>query len=103
MRTAAGLLALGAKKAGDTLANMVLDQTREETRAVLARALQESSFSDDEKKNMTPAQLKDKLADLKIGGKTFAEVFKDDPKALAMLGANAVDISTDIGVYALSL
>ena len=98
----AGVAAWGAKKTGDALGQMVIDDTRDRARSILAGLLKNSGMTDDELKSMTPAQLHDKVADLKLGGATMRDVLKDDPDSLSMLQANAVDIATDIGVEAIA-
>lgn len=93
----AGIAAWGAKKAGDALGQMVLDNSQERARAILADLLKNNGINPHD---LTPAQLQDKVADLKVGGATLRDAFKDDPRGLQMLQANAVDIATDIGMTA---
>jgi hypothetical protein len=98
----AGVAAWGAKKAGDALGQMVIDDTRDRARSILAGLLKNSGMTDNELKSMKPTELREKVADLKLGGATMRDVLKGDPESLAMLQANAMDIASDIGVEAIA-
>jgi hypothetical protein len=101
-KTIAGVAAWGTKKAGDALGDLMLEQTQNTARAVLAKGLQSSGLSMEQLQQMTPDQLQAYVKDLRIGGRKLGEVLADDPKSLAMLQANAVDLATNIGVAALA-
>lgn len=101
-----GLAALGgwgAKKAGEALGNMVLEQSQAQAKAILAQGLKNSGLTPKQLKSMKPEELRARVADMRIGNQKLRDVLKDQPESLAMLQANAVDIATDIGVEALSL
>jgi hypothetical protein len=51
---------------------------------------------------MTPDELRNRVADLQIGGAKLREILKDVPDALPMLQAQSVDLATNIGVEALA-
>ncbi|WP_035678231.1 hypothetical protein, partial [Bradyrhizobium liaoningense] len=97
-----GLAAWGSKKAGDALSQLVIEETQKQTKKILAQGLKNSGLSDAALKNMTADELRDKVADLKVGGEKLQEILKNDPESLRMLQANAVDIATNIGVEALA-
>lgn len=97
-----GIAAWGAKKTGDAIGQMVIDQSQAQARAILAQGLQQSGLSKKEIAQMTATQLGTKVSDLRIGEQTLGEVLKNDPESLKMLQANAVDIATNIGVEAIA-
>src|SRR5262249_24937010 len=97
-----GIAAWGAKKTGDALGQMVLDQTQKQAQGILAKGLQDTGFSPAQLRAMTPDQLRDKVKDLNIGGQKLGDILKDDPESIRMLENHAVDIATDIGVDALA-
>lgn len=99
----AGLGAWGAKKAGDALSGAILDQTQKEAQGILAQGLKNSGLSSDELRSITPEQLRERVADLQIGGEKLRDILRDDPDSLNMLQAHAVDIATRIGVEGLAL
>lgn len=98
----AGLGAWGAKKAGDAISGEVLDQSQKEAQAILAQGLKNSGLSSAELQAITPEQLRDRVADLQLGGEKLREILHDDPDSLNRLQAHAVDIATNIGVEALA-
>jgi hypothetical protein len=95
----AGVAAWGAKTTGDALGQLVLDNSQERARSILAGLFQNNGITPKDLKSLTPTELQDKVADLKLGGATMRDIL-NDPKSLAMLQANAVDIAADIGVEA---
>lgn len=98
----AGLAAWGAKKTGDAIGKMIIDDAIDKSKSILAQGLKDSGLTQQELSTMTPSDLKDKVNDLKLGGVQIGEIFKDDPAVLDILRANAIDIATDIGVEALA-
>lgn len=101
-KSVAAVAAWGAKKTGDAIGGMVVDESRKQALAILARGLQNSGLSASQLRSMKPDDLRRKVADLKIGGQTLGEALKNSPESLDMLQANAVDIATHIGVEALA-
>jgi hypothetical protein len=101
-KAVAGIAAWGAKKTGDAVGQFVIQQSQNQAQAILAQGLKNSNLSEEQLKNMTPDDLRARVADLKIGGQTLRQILKDDPESLSMLQANATDIATSIGVEALA-
>lgn len=100
-RAVAGVAAWGAKKTGDAIGAMVLDESQKEAKKILAQGLKNSGLSASEIKNMTPQELSERVGDLRIGNEKLRDVLKDQPDSLSLLQAHAIDIATDIGVEAL--
>lgn len=98
----AAVAAWGAKKAGDALGQMVMDQSERQGMKILAQGLKNSGLSNAQLQNMTAAQLRAKVTDLQVGGQKIGEILRDNPEAIRLLQANAVDLATNIGVLALS-
>lgn len=101
-KAVSGIAAWGAKKTGDALGQMVIDQSQKQAQAILAQGLKNSGLSQTQLKNMPAEELGAKVADLRVGGQTLREILKDDPGSLSILQAHATDIATDIGVAALA-
>lgn len=101
-KAVAGIAAWGAKKTGDAVGSLVLDEVQKQATAVLAKGLQNANFSPAELAVMTPAELRERVADLKVGGQAMRDILAGNPAALSMLQANAMDIATNIGVEALA-
>ena len=97
-----GVAAWGAKKTGDALGDFVLKNSEEQARAVLAEGLKNSGLSQADLQRLSPTDLANKVADLKVGGQKIGEILKDDPKSLAILQAHATDLALDMGVVALA-
>ncbi len=97
-----GVAAWGAKKTGDALGEYFLGQAQQQAETILAQGLKNSGLSEADLEKMTPNELRDKVADLQIGGQSLRDILKDDPQSLSMLQANATDIATNIGVAALA-
>ncbi len=102
-KAVAGFAAWGAKKTGDALGQMVVDQSQKQARSILAQGLKNDHLSASQLKNMSPMQLSARVADFKIGGQTLRQILRDDPGSLSMLQAQATDLATDIGVTALAM
>ena len=102
-KAVSGLAAWGAKKTGDALGEAVIAQSQKQAQAILAQGLKNSGLSAAALKGMTADQLRDKVADLQIGGQKLSDILKDDPDSLRMLQANATDIAMNIGVENLAL
>jgi hypothetical protein len=98
----AGVAAWGAKETGDALGQMVIQQSQNQARAILAQGLKESGLSENALKHMKAKELSAKVSDLRIGGQTLRQILKNDPESLSMLQANATDIANEIGVAALA-
>jgi hypothetical protein len=101
-KVVAGISAWGAKKLGDSVGGMVIDESQKQARAILAQGLKNSGLSPAELQHMTPADLRDRVGDLQLGGQKLREILIDQPDALNMLQAHAIDIATNISVAALA-
>jgi gas vesicle protein len=101
-KAVAGVAAWGAKKTGDAIGQMVIQQSQDQAKAILAAGLKNSGLSENELKSMSAEELRGKVSDLKVGGQKLRDILKDSPDSLQMLEANAVDIATSIGVEALA-
>ncbi|WP_348266257.1 hypothetical protein [Edaphobacter sp. DSM 109919] len=101
-KAVSGVAAWGAKKTGDAIGQLVIEQSENQARAILAQGLKNSGLTDVQLKSMTADDLRSRVGDLKVGGQTLRETLKDDPGSLDMLQANATDIATNIGVEALA-
>jgi prefoldin subunit 5 len=101
-KVAAGLSAWGAKKLGDSVASMVVEQSETDAMKVIAQGLKNSGLSAADLRNMKPEELRSRVADFQIGGAKMRDILKDEPKALEMLQAHAADLATNISVEALA-
>jgi hypothetical protein len=101
-KAVAGLAAWGAKKTGDGLGDLIREQTEAQVQSIIARGLHDSRLTRAELSSMTPQQLENRVADLRIGTQKISEILKDDPKSLDLLKATALDTATDIGVAGLA-
>jgi|GEM_PF-2053890 len=101
-KVAAGLSAWGAKKLGDSVASMVVEQSESDAMKVLAQGLKNSGLSSNDLRKMTPDELRSRVADFQVGGAKMRDILKDEPKALEMLQAQAADLATNMSVEALA-
>jgi hypothetical protein len=101
-KSIAGLGAWAAKKTGDAVGQLVIESSRDQTLKLLARGLQNERLSTARLKAMTPDQFVARVGDLKIGGQSLRDTFRNEPDMLAMVQAHATDIALDIGVEAIS-
>jgi hypothetical protein len=100
-KAVAGIAAYGAKKTGDALSHMVIEQSQNQAHSILAEGFKKSEFTVAQLQNMSAPELRAKVAELKIGDQTLGQILKDDPGSLNMLQAHAVDIATTLGTTAL--
>jgi len=101
-KAVAGVSAWGAKKLGDSVAGMAIDESQKQAMAILAQGLKNSGLSAAELQHMTPAELRDRVGDLQVGGEKLRAILSDQPEALNRLQAHAMDIATNISVEALA-
>ncbi|TXN76056.1 hypothetical protein [Methylobacterium sp. WL8] len=101
-KVALGVAAWSAKKTGDWIGGLVIEQSQKQAQDILAQGLKESGFSETEVRGMSAEQLKARVPDLKVGGQILRDILKDDPESLQRLQAHAADVATTIASEAFS-
>jgi hypothetical protein len=99
-KAVAGVAAWGAKKTGDAVGQLVLQDAQNRARATLAQGLKDSGLSATDLRTMTPDELRSRVGDFQIGGAKLRDLLQDVPGALPLLEAQSVDLATNLGVEA---
>ncbi|KYK50348.1 hypothetical protein A1D31_39135 [Bradyrhizobium liaoningense] len=95
------IAAYGAKKAGDELGQIMLDQAQQRFLSGVSGALKRENYTPDELNSMDHARLAEAIETAKIQEQAFRDVLQNEPDALELVKRSAFDRADNTSTAAL--
>ncbi len=99
-KATAGLAAFAAKKTGDYIVELTINESRKHAMGILANGLESSGLTDTQLRSMTHEQIAAHVGDFQVGGKQIREIL-NDTESLRLVQDHMIDIVSDNALEAL--